>query len=770
MYTTPGRRGTRGTPMNQRIAELRAEAAASPVLNRWSPHGMEMVVFRGGEYVPPSSVPYRASTTDESSAGGASGASSAARATNDDSGSTQRPTDVGVRLGEPGARGNGAGGGFVESPDKSDTSSKSRDLLGTKTASAINRASIESSAVAYRCPPLQEGLMPMVMRAGGAAHFAPPVGLAPGPRAPNSFHVLLRAGDYVVPVCHTGKGLSQVLHLVLRAAVDAGKVPRLRVERPHGAESGNDPHVAHEKLTAANHSLYEPQPLRMAADDDLHRAFEESFGVAMSGRVGDGYVESNGLQLQVRYPNADEFMRVGADRTRQRAYMDEHLFSAAALTSRAGAGGRVVFVAFMRAVPVLMRRLLEVNGTAPGVLDGVHIVALPWIDPLIPDENTVPSTSAAGAGAGGPDFRSVSPPPGVEGAFGASRPRSPRASSPDDKADSTDTAPTSPPPATAATAEAEQPLGKRMLQALDLCCALIRPYVSPGDVWESAARTAAGSVPPQRVGNGAAAAQRDAARSTPRIPRAPPADSGSPSPSPPRRSAPPSPPTPPVHRSDSALREVGEGSAPLSARSGSPEASTTTPVVTTTPERHPSADDEAGARTPAALVVDGPGARTPKALVADERGAGTPGTRAADADRTSPPVLRGDEPHAATQLRASTGASPEPALHADRGEAAATEAGRDSVGPAGAGGAQSFGDGGAAAKSEKRREKQNQKGATDSSDGVVARKTDPGVVGHAASGGAAGGAGWAAAAVVVVVAVAAVAVTLLLPRWRRRWR
>ncbi len=57
------------------------------------------------------------------------------------------------------------------------------------------------------------------------------------------------------------------------------------------------------------------------------------------------------------------------------------LFDAEALRAASGPGGRVIIFAFVRAVPIMLERLLDVN-TAPDSLRNICIVALPLPDTM----------------------------------------------------------------------------------------------------------------------------------------------------------------------------------------------------------------------------------------------------------------------------------------------------------------------------------------------------------------------------------------------------
>jgi len=184
---------------------------------------------------------------------------------------------------------------------------------------------------------------------------------------------------------------SQVMTLALAGAkrqLGAGEGgDDLRVGKPHGAESGFDPHTAYKDLDDTNFFGYiNGQILGPEEPSEwLHRAFQKAFGVVKEKRVGQDTATSAGRTLNPNEFVEEEFARTGADRLAQREDMNALLYNPEVLASYCGdASGRVVIFAFARASGIIMSRLLEAHAargsseTSP--FQRLYIVALPLPD------------------------------------------------------------------------------------------------------------------------------------------------------------------------------------------------------------------------------------------------------------------------------------------------------------------------------------------------------------------------------------------------------
>eukprot|EP01094_Clydonella_sp_ATCC50884_P011408 TRINITY_DN21199_c0_g1_i1.p1 TRINITY_DN21199_c0_g1~~TRINITY_DN21199_c0_g1_i1.p1 ORF type:complete len:348 (+),score=79.52 TRINITY_DN21199_c0_g1_i1:177-1220(+) len=223
--------------------------------------------------------------------------------------------------------------------------------------------------------------------AGGKVIFAPTAEEIE--QRQDSFCMHITQDMHLIPVCHQGLNRSQVLHFVLlAAAARMGAAASELVSAPHGATSGCDPFCAHHHLSESNFVewLHDPGHLfRVSYDIEgdtdpqqgpLHRAFLAAFGSRKVPRVG----EDAAYRLH-HLNDATELTKMELERTQLRRFMSDTLFQPdlpPLLRHR-----RRLFVAFMRAAPIVMERLLEVQAQQPQWIPlNATVVALPYYDDL----------------------------------------------------------------------------------------------------------------------------------------------------------------------------------------------------------------------------------------------------------------------------------------------------------------------------------------------------------------------------------------------------
>ena len=201
-------------------------------------------------------------------------------------------------------------------------------------------------------------------------------------RKDRKFEIHLRPEDFVIPICHEGMNRSQIMFLVA-CALKSQHSSRYRVSVPHGAESGFDPHCAFSGLTRENWFAYihgKMLPFTLDSDDWLAKCFYQKFGVTKSRRAGQIECEAAGFMLNPDESDMATIARVSADRTAQRAVMDELLYDADFLSSYSAVSGRIVVITFCRAASIFLHRLLEVSGDKN--LSNIVIVSLPYPDEI----------------------------------------------------------------------------------------------------------------------------------------------------------------------------------------------------------------------------------------------------------------------------------------------------------------------------------------------------------------------------------------------------
>jgi hypothetical protein len=108
-----------------------------------------------------------------------------------------------------------------------------------------------STKIAYMAKEVRESnllnLMRAFMKRGGNVLLAP----SENSRNVWNWSVEIKNNDVVIPVCHVGKNRSQIMHAVL-CAIKRASGKNILVTKPHGAESGWDPHSGYENLNNNN--------------------------------------------------------------------------------------------------------------------------------------------------------------------------------------------------------------------------------------------------------------------------------------------------------------------------------------------------------------------------------------------------------------------------------------------------------------------------------------------------------------------------------------
>ena len=165
---------------------------------------------------------------------------------------------------------------------------------------------------------------------------------------------------YYIPVCHQGFNRSQILYVVLvdlckRLGIDHTEY----VSKPHGALGGCDPHTAYTNLSPYDFYEYlygDGTHLSMSPEEDtdiqtkpLHTAFRDAFGRQKVPRVGD--------EIASAFDNLNNESNIEA-MERERTHLNKY-FTKEFYGKHDPQGRTRVFICFQRAVPVVMRRLLE---------------------------------------------------------------------------------------------------------------------------------------------------------------------------------------------------------------------------------------------------------------------------------------------------------------------------------------------------------------------------------------------------------------------------
>lgn len=241
----------------------------------------------------------------------------------------------------------------------------------------------------YSCPTLLDRASSFVQK-GGRIVFAPLHALDV---MQDTFTFSILTHDRIFPVCPDGLIRSQILYLVLQGikrklGVSAG------VELPHGARFGFDPFVLTDHATDIQQQ-YTHIPASSQGKDVT--AFQQAFGVDKVPRFGQEMNGQHSLNHSSKSSTSSlEAQEVAKHRRRMREYFDLYYYGSFKSTSASGSssssssplssnsptpsyvtgGGRIIFMAFGSAVPVIIDRLTEVNYRFD--LSKVTILALPY--------------------------------------------------------------------------------------------------------------------------------------------------------------------------------------------------------------------------------------------------------------------------------------------------------------------------------------------------------------------------------------------------------
>mmetsp|Transcript_20429 Transcript_20429/g.28647 ORF Transcript_20429/g.28647 Transcript_20429/m.28647 type:complete len:555 (+) Transcript_20429:104-1768(+) len=190
---------------------------------------------------------------------------------------------------------------------------------------------------------------------GGSVIFVPP-----GKTEADPFIFAIKRSDVFYPVCPDGLTRSQIMFLVLAGMQRAlGMTPNINL--PHGALYGYD--VPREDLlTFVQKSEREAEA----------KPFRTAFGQHRAARFGESVGKA--------YMNSANWKKNAEAAVQMREFFN--LFYYKQPQKKVGATtesepGRIVFVAFAQAVPVVLDRLNEMNKTS---LDKVVVIGIPYED------------------------------------------------------------------------------------------------------------------------------------------------------------------------------------------------------------------------------------------------------------------------------------------------------------------------------------------------------------------------------------------------------
>lgn len=246
----------------------------------------------------------------------------------------------------------------------------------------------KQASLNYTCPTLLDRATSFVQK-GGRIVFAP---LLPVDAARDAFTFSILTNDRIFPSCPDGLLRSQVLYLVLQG-IKRKLGLSTGVELPHGARRGFDPFVLTDHATDVQ-SQY--AHLTAPTHGKEIEAFHAAFGVEKMPRFGQEMCGQHTLSLptakSASLAGKAQVTEVMKHRQRMREYFDLYYYgsfksgasNASASTSvlstpkhnYATGGGRIIFMAFGSAVPVLIDRLTEVNYRFN--LSKVTLLALPF--------------------------------------------------------------------------------------------------------------------------------------------------------------------------------------------------------------------------------------------------------------------------------------------------------------------------------------------------------------------------------------------------------
>jgi len=144
---------------------------------------------------------------------------------------------------------------------------------------------------------------------------------------------------------------------------------------PHGGLSGYDPFILEDRSKEVlNHYKFLSEEDAKSIDDGrLDKVFQELFGQKRVARIGQEKCGPNpDLTLfGVSFLTALAKNNCLKVRESMRQYFDLYYYRVKANTK-----GRIIYLVFGSAVPIVLDRLLEVNNT-PGSLSSVFVISIP---------------------------------------------------------------------------------------------------------------------------------------------------------------------------------------------------------------------------------------------------------------------------------------------------------------------------------------------------------------------------------------------------------
>jgi cell fate (sporulation/competence/biofilm development) regulator YlbF (YheA/YmcA/DUF963 family) len=224
----------------------------------------------------------------------------------------------------------------------------------------------------YHCPDLYLRVQEFQSK-GGTVIFAPQ---SPEDLSRDNFCLSVRPHDRILPVCADGLHQSQILYLVLKGLKRVLGV-REGICLPHGALGGYDPFILEQKSSNVKALEY----VHITPEEDRNslsfKVFFNAFGLEKVPRFGQkecGNVNLN-LNEEVRknvWNTQIEFIK--KTRAKMKDFFDVYYYQQRADIAKKV---RVIFVVFEVALPIVLRRLLDVN-IVPSALTNVIVVAFPF--------------------------------------------------------------------------------------------------------------------------------------------------------------------------------------------------------------------------------------------------------------------------------------------------------------------------------------------------------------------------------------------------------
>jgi len=195
---------------------------------------------------------------------------------------------------------------------------------------------------------------------------------------------ILVAKSVVYPVCLQGSNRSQVLYWLFEKL--RSEIGPVEIQLPHGAETGNDPHVAYRDLNGDNWMQYICDgPVDSAPSeksDPIHLPFIDAFKCRKKPKAGQDYLKQQKLKLNQDDYCGIPFSVLAEHRTKARMWFDLNYYGPATRETR---NRQHIFFCFERAAPIVIGRLLEQltsdsKHSTKADLSHVTIVSLPFED------------------------------------------------------------------------------------------------------------------------------------------------------------------------------------------------------------------------------------------------------------------------------------------------------------------------------------------------------------------------------------------------------